>query len=178
MSNSNSKVAIVTDAARGIGLAIAEWFLAHEHRVALLDIDGESLDRAARQLGDAARVQALHCDVSVPAQVLAAVAAVDGRFGRVDALVNNAGVAIFKPLLQTSFDEWRHVMSTNLDGPFLCTQAAAPLMLRGSGGRSACPACALRRRRDPSRREQRQTSCKRVLRVGVARCGRVAGRHQ
>ena len=74
---------------------------------------------------------ALHADVSQPDQVARAVAAVDARFGRIDALINNAGVAVFKPILQTSYAEWRHVLGTNLDGAFLCTQAAAPVMLRG-----------------------------------------------
>ncbi len=69
-----------------------------------------------------------------PAQVLRAVAAVEARFGRLDALVNNAGIAVFKPLLATAFEEWRDVLATNLDGPFLCTQAAAPLMLKHGGG--------------------------------------------
>ena len=55
-------------------------------------------------------------------------------WGRLDALVNNAGVAVFKPILQTTFEEWRHVLGTNLDGAFLCTQAAAPVMLRNGGG--------------------------------------------
>ena len=45
-------------------------------------------------------------------------------YGRIDALVNNAGIAIFKPVLETSYEDWRRVLATNLDGPFLCTQAA------------------------------------------------------
>ena len=56
------------------------------------------------------------------------------RFGRIDALVNNAGVAVFKPLLETSFEEWSRVLAVNLSGPFLCTQACAPVMLRNGGG--------------------------------------------
>ncbi len=56
------------------------------------------------------------------------------RFGRIDALVNNAGIAIFKPILETSFEEWSRVLSVNLNGAFLCTQACAPVMLKGGGG--------------------------------------------
>ncbi len=127
-------VAVVTGGARGIGLATAEWFLAHGHRVALIDIDGVTLAATDQALADPTRVLAVHADVSDPAQVAAAVARIDGHFGRIDVLVNNAGVAVFKPVLQTSFDEWRTVMATNLDGPFLCTQACVPVMRRGGGG--------------------------------------------
>jgi len=130
----SSPVAVVTGGARGIGLAIARWFLAHGHCVALIDIDADTLKRTEAELADPEHLLALHGDVSRPDQVAAAMAAVDTRFGRIDALVNNAGVAVFKPILQTSFEEWRHVLGTNLDGAFLCTQAAAPVMLRGGGG--------------------------------------------
>jgi meso-butanediol dehydrogenase / (S,S)-butanediol dehydrogenase / diacetyl reductase len=131
---SSTPVAVVTGGARGIGLAIGRWFLAHGHRVALIDIDAGALMPAAAALGEAARVQALHCDVSDPMQVQASIDQVAARFGRVDALVNNAGVAVFKPIGETSFAEWRHVLGTNLDGTFLCTQACVPLMKRGGGG--------------------------------------------
>jgi NAD(P)-dependent dehydrogenase (short-subunit alcohol dehydrogenase family) len=129
-----ARVAVVTGAARGIGLAIAEWFLAHGHRVALIDIDRDTLEGTAQSLGDTSRVMAIHCDVSNAQQVAAAMARVAEGFGRIDALVNNAGVAIFKPLLATTYDEWRQVLATNLDGPFICTQACAPVMLRTGGG--------------------------------------------
>src|SRR6201999_570537 len=56
------------------------------------------------------------------------------RFGRLDALVNNAGIAIFKPLLETTHDDWNRVLAVNLTGPFLCTKAAVPLMQRHGGG--------------------------------------------
>jgi len=127
-------VAVVTGGARGIGLAIGQWFLAHGYRVALVDIDAQTLGRTETTLADPARVLAHVADVSSPEQVAVAMGAVEQRFGRIDALVNNAGVAVFKPILQTSFQEWRQVMATNLDGAFLCTQAAAPVMLRGGGG--------------------------------------------
>lgn len=123
------QVAFVTGAARGIGLAIAQWFHARDWRVALIDIDRQTLARTAAEWGDDERVLALPCDVSRPEEVSRAVEATAARFGRIDALINNAGVAVFKPVLQTTYDEWRHVMATNLDGPFICTQAIAPLML-------------------------------------------------
>ena len=133
-TTSSQPVAVVTGGARGIGLAVARWFLAHGHNVALLDIDAATLTATDAALADAEHVLALHTDVSQPDQVDRAMQAVVARFGRIDALVNNAGVAVFKPILKTSFEEWRHVLGTNLDGPFLCTQAAAPIMLRTGGG--------------------------------------------
>jgi meso-butanediol dehydrogenase/(S,S)-butanediol dehydrogenase/diacetyl reductase len=127
-------VAVVTGGARGIGLQIGRWFLAHGHRIALLDIDRETLNSAAAALARPDDVLAVHCDVSKPEAVHSAIAAVGSRFGRIDALVNNAGVAVFKPIGETSFEEWRQVLGVNLDGAFLCTQACAPVMLKSGGG--------------------------------------------
>ncbi len=134
VKNSSIPVAVITGGARGIGLAIGQWFLAHGHRVALLDIDHQTLDQTAVTLNDDDHVLAVHCDVSNPMQVQAAVEKIKAAFGRIDALVNNAGVAVFKPIAETTFEEWRHVMATNLDGAFLCTQACAPVMLQTGGG--------------------------------------------
>jgi NAD(P)-dependent dehydrogenase (short-subunit alcohol dehydrogenase family) len=119
-----NKVAIVTGGARGIGHAIARKFLAQGYRVAIFDLN-------AVELGDAISLQ---CDVSDPAQVANSVARVVERYGRIDALVNNAGIAVFKPLLETSYEEWQRVLAVNLNGPFLCTQACAPVMLKSGGG--------------------------------------------
>jgi len=105
--------------------------------VALLDIDKDTLQRTLAELADRVRaglVLGLHTDVSSPGQVHDAFAKIDAHFGRVDALVNNAGVAVFKRIGQTTWEDWKYVLNTNLDGPFLCTQAAAPLMLRGGRG--------------------------------------------
>lgn len=130
------KIAVVTGAARGIGLASARWFLAHGWNVALIDRDVSTLDAALAHLEQTwpGASMAVHCDVSDPAQVDAMAAQVDATWGRIDALVNNAGVAVFKPLVQTSFEEWRTVMATNLDGAYLCSQAVVPVMRRHGGG--------------------------------------------
>jgi NAD(P)-dependent dehydrogenase (short-subunit alcohol dehydrogenase family) len=131
---SPARVALVTGAARGIGLAIARRFLREGWRVALLDIDTVTLAATEAALADPARVLALPADVADAAQVARAVAALGQRFGRLDALVNNAGIAVFKPILETSAAEWQRVLDVNLGGAFHCTQAAAPLMLQGGGG--------------------------------------------
>ena len=128
------KVALVTGAARGIGLAIATRFLAESYRVAMIDIDGPALRLAAQGLSGRGDVLAFECDVSDPSQVASAVDRTVDAFGRIDALVNNAGVALFKPLLETTHAEWSRVMAVNLDGPFLCTQACARVMLAQGGG--------------------------------------------
>ena len=134
MPQAPQKVALVTGAARGIGLATARRFLAEGWRVALLDIEGELQASAAAALKNPDNALAITCDVSDAAAVGAAMAAVMSRFGRLDALVNNAGVAVFAPVLETSDADWNRIMAVNLTGPFLCTKAAAPLMREQGGG--------------------------------------------
>ncbi len=134
MNASIDKVALVTGAARGIGLAAARRFLDEGWRVGLLDIDGPALRAVVAELGEDHRTLAVECDVSGRAGVAAAMEELVAKFGRIDALVNNAGVAVFKPLLETADDEWERVLAVNLTGPFLCTTAAAPIMAREGGG--------------------------------------------
>lgn len=135
MSKVNStKVAIVTGAARGIGLATAKRFHAEGWCVGMLDVLANEQEAEAAALGDADRVLALHCDVSDEASVNAAFAAVKVRFGRLDAMVANAGTATFGPILSTTLADWSRVMAVNLTGVFLCGQAAARIMAeRGTG---------------------------------------------
>ena len=134
MTASPPKVALVTGAARGIGLATAKRFLADGWNVALLDIEGALLNDAVADLANPGNTLALHCDVSDSKAVAGAIAEIERRFGRLDALVNNAGVAVFAPLLETSDEDWKRVLEVNLTGPFLCTKAAAPLMREHGGG--------------------------------------------
>jgi NAD(P)-dependent dehydrogenase (short-subunit alcohol dehydrogenase family) len=129
-----AKVALVTGAARGIGLATAKRFLADGWNVALLDIDGDNLARTYKTLALPERTLALTCDVSEPAGVARAFDALAARFGRLDALVNNAGIAVFKPILDVTYADWSRVLAVNLHGAFLTGQQAAPLMRDNGGG--------------------------------------------
>ncbi|WP_415220330.1 SDR family NAD(P)-dependent oxidoreductase [Pseudophaeobacter arcticus] len=125
------KTALITGAARGIGLATARGLQEAGWRVALMDWDGPELAKAAAQLPEALVIEG---DVSKPHDVAGAVAEVTARFGRLDGLVNNAGVADFGPIRETTFERWRRVMETNLDGPFLMTQGFTDLLAADGGG--------------------------------------------
>lgn len=127
------KIAVVTGAARGIGLGITHRLLADGYGVALIDIDADTLARTAETLSGEP-IFAVECDVSQPPQVQHSIARIASHFGRIDALVNNAGVAVFKPALDVTYEDWSWVMATNLTGPFLCTQACVPVMLATGGG--------------------------------------------
>ena len=124
-----TRTALVTGAARGIGLATTKLFLEEGWQVAMIDRDAPALSEAAAPLEG---VLPVVCDVSVPEQVAAMIPEVVS-FGGIHALVNNAGVADFGPIEETSFERWRTVMATNLDGPFLVTQAATPALKETKG---------------------------------------------
>ena len=124
------RTALITGAARGIGLAAAQKFLADGWSVAMLDRDKPELTASAGRLPHALAVSA---DVSLAAEAARAVDETLAHFGRIDALVNNAGVAEFLPVEETDFARWRRVMETNLDGVFLMSQAALPALKATKG---------------------------------------------
>ena len=129
-------VALVTGAGSGIGRAAAGALAAAGFTVVLAGRRLEPLQSAAAEVGGGA--VALTCDVCDPASVAALFAGIEGRFGRLDLLFNNAGVAVPSASLEdVDFSEWTTVLETNLTGTFLCTQHAFRLMKRQTpmGGR-------------------------------------------
>jgi NAD(P)-dependent dehydrogenase (short-subunit alcohol dehydrogenase family) len=133
----DGKVAMVTGAGSGIGAAIARRFVREGASVLLTDIDAESAAIKAAALGPGAAW--LRHDVTSQAEWETAVAEADRQFGGLHILVNNAGIGIFGTVEDTPFEEWRRVLSVDLDSVFLGCKAALPLMARtvGTEGRGA-----------------------------------------
>jgi len=132
--NAISKTALVTGAARGIGLAIASRLAADGARVAVLDLDATAADAAVAKLGGGAI--ALAADVTSPAEVDSAVSRVVAEWGRLDILVNNAGITGRSfPIWELSDEDWRRVIDADLTSVFLCCRAAVKVMLRQGSGR-------------------------------------------
>lgn len=124
------KTALVTGAARGIGLATARAFLAEGWAVAMADIDEAELGRAAAATPGGLPVVA---DIADEGSVGAMVGAVLAATGRIDAVVNNAGIADFGPIEAHDFVRWRRIMAVNLDGTFLVSQACLPALKASRG---------------------------------------------
>jgi NAD(P)-dependent dehydrogenase (short-subunit alcohol dehydrogenase family) len=125
------KIALITGGASGIGRAAAELFVREGARVAVADISEDGVRRVAEALPD---VLPLTLDVTSEPAWEAAVAAVVERWGRLDVLVNNAGISFGKPLTDTALDEWRRVMAVNLDGVFLGIKHGGAAMRPTGGG--------------------------------------------
>lgn len=126
------QVAVITGAARGIGLATAKLMTEAGATVALLDVDGETARKEAERLGG--KASGWTCDVTSESAVESTLAEIVKRHGRIDILVNNAGAAVRKPAVDLSMDEWRGIMDLNLGGVFLCSRVAARVMAEQGGG--------------------------------------------
>jgi len=128
------KTALVTGAARGIGLAIATRFVKEGARVALVDLDRGAVEAAAKSLGE--RAMGLAADVTLTADVERAVRAVHERWGRLDVAVNNAGITGGSKLTwEVSDEEWHRVLAVDLTAVFLVARAAVRVMLSQGSGR-------------------------------------------
>jgi NAD(P)-dependent dehydrogenase (short-subunit alcohol dehydrogenase family) len=128
------KGVVVTGGAQGIGKGIVEGFLREGARVVVVDLEEGRAATTAQQLEDLGDVSSIQCDVTSRADVERMIATSLERLGRVDVLVNNAGVASMARCTDLTDDQWDLVMDVNVRGVFLCTQAVLPHMLeRGSG---------------------------------------------
>ncbi|WBF47540.1 SDR family NAD(P)-dependent oxidoreductase [Serratia rubidaea] len=134
----NNKIAVITGAAseRGIGRATAACFAAQGARVAILDLDSRAAARAAQQLGDGHL--GLAADVADPQAVSQAVAQILAHYGRIDVLVNNAGITQPVKTLEIGMQDYDRVLDVSLRGTLLMSQAVIPAMRANGGGSIVC----------------------------------------
>lgn len=132
MPNLTGKVAIVTGSTKGIGRAIAERMVNEGANVVVTARTRADVETVAEHLGDNA--VGIASDVADPASCRALVEKTVERFGRLDVLVNNAGLGIFKPISDMSVEEWRRQVDVNLGGVFYCSKAALPHLSASGDG--------------------------------------------
>ena len=132
MGNLDGKIALVTGGNRGIGRGIVEALHREGATVTLTARDPKAAAAAAKEVGPRAR--GVGCDVRDFDQVRRVFGDVGRESGGLDILVNNAGVGLFAPVADTSPEDWRTVIETNLNGPFYCSHEAIPLMRKRGGG--------------------------------------------
>lgn len=122
------KVVVITGGGGGIGLACALAFAAEGAKVVVADVNAGAAERAAREVGSAERAIAVRVDVTSPESIQSMFDSCLAAFGRVDVLVNGAGIFHRTPIDDLTVDEWDQLMAINLKGVFLCSQAALRLM--------------------------------------------------
>lgn len=136
------KTAVISGAAskRGIGRATAELFAEHGARVAILDIDGDAAGVAAAELAAVSHGShiGLRCDVADSASCLSAAAEVEAAFGKIDSLINNAGITQPVKTLDITPADWERIVAVNMTGILYLSQAFIPGMRDSGGGSIAC----------------------------------------
>jgi len=136
MNRLEGKVALVTGAGRGIGRAIATRFGAEGAWVVAADLDRESAATAAAEIVEAGgRASGHRVDIAERTQIVELIASIVREQGRLDVLVNVAGVGLTRLFLNTTLEEWEQVLRVNLTGCFLCSQAAARVMCAQGAGK-------------------------------------------
>lgn len=133
-----NKVAIITGAARGIGQKAAEVFCQQGATVIIWDVLDEGETTAQTLADQGFRCEFMHVSTTDVPGIEAAASEVFERYGRIDILINNAGITRDKTLLKMSFAEWQQVIDVNLTGVFNCTKVIAPYMVEQKYGRIIC----------------------------------------
>lgn len=134
MTHKLHKVAIVTGGAHGIGLATARLLLEHEYQVSIWDTDQDALDTLSKTLSKWMKVCLfIRCDISNENDIQQAIEQTLNQFGRLDVLVNNAGIMDEKPLAQVTLTDWNRVIGTNLTGAFLTAKYAGDELTKNRG---------------------------------------------
>jgi NAD(P)-dependent dehydrogenase (short-subunit alcohol dehydrogenase family) len=129
MNRAAGKVALITGAASGIGLGIADRFAEEGAHVAMFDTDAEAGHRAAVELSEhGATVEFFHADVSSEEAVRSAVTRVVERFGAIDCVVNNAGITMVKGIEESTGEDWDRIMAVNVKSVFLVTKYSLPCL--------------------------------------------------
>jgi len=134
MGRLDDKVALVTGGGRGIGRAIVLALSGEGCDVAIASRTLSEVQGVAREIEKSVRAMAMQVDVSQPEDVKRMVEDTLRTFGRIDVFVNNAGVAIFKPISELTLEDWDRTMAINLRGAFLCTQKVAEVMIKQKSG--------------------------------------------
>lgn len=135
MEDIKNKIVIVTGGNKGLGRAIASLLAKRGASVTICGRSTESLDTTCKEIRDAGGVCSyVTADVTNENQVNSMVRKTLGDFGRIDILINNAGVGIFRPIWECSLTDWDYVMDTNLKGYFLCSKAVIPIMKKQNEG--------------------------------------------
>jgi NAD(P)-dependent dehydrogenase (short-subunit alcohol dehydrogenase family) len=129
-----SRAILITGGTRGIGRALAEMLLKGGEQVAVTGTTEDGVVSAERELSRLGQAVAIVCDVRDSASAERAVRTAAAKFGRLDVLVNNAGVGVGAPIADLSHDEWHRIIGTNLTGLFNCCKAAIPLLRQSGGG--------------------------------------------
>lgn len=132
----DGKVAIVTGSGAGLGRVFAIGLAAEGAHMAVTDVDLAASQKVAAEINaSGGRATGYAMDVTDGEAINSVVLQIDEDFGKIDVLVNNAGVRFISPFMETDISLWQKTMDINLTGPFLCSQAVIPAMLRGGKGK-------------------------------------------
>lgn len=131
-----NQIVIITGGSQGIGYGIASCFARRQASLVIADVDKGRAEQAVEKLKEmkAGESLAVRCDITQRAEVEAMVKEVKARFGRIDVLINNAGICPFVEVMEMTPEVWQRTLDVNLTGAFTCTQEVARVMIEGKRG--------------------------------------------